>query len=103
MSQHTGTRTTCKGHGLIPHQEFQMYYLPERSGASDHLVETDETDIDSTEEHCVHLTLSNPENIYESYFNYIMANDGLNKPPNWQEALELYKYLIDIAGTIEEE
>ena len=33
-----------------------LYYLRERSGASDHLVEIDETDIDSMEEHCVHLT-----------------------------------------------
>ena len=41
-----------------------LYYLPERSGASEHLVEIDETDIDSMEEHCVHLTLSDPENIY---------------------------------------
>ena len=97
------THTTYEGDGLIPDQEFQMYYLPERSGTPDHLVEIDETDIDLMEEHCAHLTLSDPENIYESYFNYIMADEGLNKPQNWQEALDLYKYLTDIAGTIEEE
>ena len=80
-----------------------LYYLPERSGASDHLVEIGETDIDSMEKHSVHLTLSDPENIHELYFNYIMANEGLNKPQNWQEALDLYKHLTDIAGTTEEE
>ena len=37
-------------------------------------------------------------NIYQEYFEYAMLQTDFTKPSNWNQALQLYKYLVTVAN-----
>eukprot|EP00794_Sanderia_malayensis_P005843 gene5843-6541_t len=67
-----------------------MFFLPERSGHSDQLVEVPHDEIEALEQHVVRISQDNNDNEYYNYFRYIIELEGLSHPTSWKEGLELY-------------
>ena len=75
-----------------------LYYLPELSGHSEHLVELEQSEMNKMEEHCIRLNEEDEENVYHSYSKYVLNTEGLSMPSTWQQALKLYECLITVGN-----
>ena len=69
-----------------------IYYLPESFGGTSCMQEVAERDMNYA---CQHLICNEYENEYFLYFQYVMAELLIPFPSTWQEALQLYKSLIE--------
>ena len=82
----------------IPGIPDALYYLPEKQGHSDQLIEISMAEIDAFEQHCIRISETNEDNEYHNYFLYIIEEEGYSMPDSWNEAIELYIKLVTIAG-----
>eukprot|EP00794_Sanderia_malayensis_P000953 gene953-269_t len=81
-------------HDTVAGKPDELYFLPEKLGATDqlHLVLHDK--IEETKLRC---TSSEATNDYQNYFNHVLSQLGREKPNHWKEPLELYNYLLEHA------
>ena len=70
------------------------FYLPEQTGAVDHKQLVTLAKYEDVSEHVVVKDYSNE---YSEYFDYVMDHQNLiQKPKDWQTALNLYRYLVSV-------
>ena len=70
-----------------------LYFLPENVNATDHLHPIEESKYQDM------LEFSHDyqeESIYYEYFSYLFTQGGYNPPSNWNDALTLYRELLEI-------
>lgn len=84
-------------HDTVPGRPDSLYFLPQLHGALDNLKkEVPAIEIDYVSQHVVEDS-NNGNNEYQDYFHYARESLSITEPRSWQEAVELYKGLIDVA------
>ena len=81
----------------LPGQPDALFFLPERQGHSDQLVEVPFADNEALEEHCMRVLEDNEDNGYQRYFKYVVDAEGLPYPISWWDAEQLYLKLIALS------
>lgn len=75
----------------------ELFFLPELHGGTDHLLcQVTHDEVDSLKEN---LTYVEEKSVQLEYFEYVLENISANIPNNCEEGLQLYRTLLDIAGT----
>ena len=82
----------------IPGRPDMLFFLPEKNGCSDQLIEVPCDEIEAMEEHCLRISDDDNENDYQKYFAYVLNAEDLSCPGTWSEALQLYLRLISVTG-----
>ncbi len=72
----------------------ELYYLPECSGATDHIQPVSDAEFTEMSQYC-HEYEEN--SIIQEYFQNIGEQMGFPQAVNWREALEMYHILCEIA------
>lgn len=72
-----------------------LFQLPEQSSAFDCSVPVSREKILEMESKCVYEA---EENVFQKYFHYVMAEEGLLYPSNKDEVLHLFSHLIDVSN-----
>ena len=72
-----------------------LFQLPEQSGAFDCSVPVSREKMLEMESKCVYEA---EENVFQEYFHYVMAEEGLLYPSNKDEALHLFSHLINVSN-----
>ena len=75
----------------------KLYFLPESSGATDHIQPVDEEDFQDMSAYCHHY--SDEDNIFQEYFQMVKEQLGISSPTDWRAALDMYSQLCEIAQT----
>ena len=75
----------------------ELYFLPESSGATDHIQSVDEEDFQDMSAYCHHY--SDEDNIFQEYFQMVKEQLGISSPTDWRAALDMYRLLCEIAQT----
>lgn len=72
----------------------KLYHLPHNFGGSQFLQNVSIEQVNDMHEYC-----EQPEsNMYQEYFEYASAQTEFPKPSNWNEALHLYRHLVNVAN-----
>ena len=77
-----------------------LFHLPEQTGAFDCSVPVSKERLCEMKNKCA----SNEEdvdNIFQEYFHYVIDNEGLSYPSNYEEALNLCHYLLNVSKVFE--
>ena len=82
----------ASSHDTISGKPDELYLLPERKGGEDRLHHVSAQQIEIVAENL--LQFEEDTNWYQLYFEYILANMNLERPPNWTDALNLYRELL---------
>lgn len=83
-------------HDTVRGRPDSLYHLPELHGGSDqYILPVLEAEIRYAR---LHIVESEENNIYQEYFNYVLATCHLKKPTTWIEALQLYDALLHFAN-----
>ena len=71
-----------------------MFFLPENSGGTNCLIPVPREKIDEMKLECQG---AEEESIFQEYFEYLMATEGIQYPTRYDEALTLFSYLTSVA------
>ena len=72
-----------------------LYYLPELHGGNDQfLLPISEAESNNARSHVIER---DSDNDYLEHFQYVSGICGLQQPNDWQEALDLYNILLQLA------
>ena len=72
----------------------ELYHLPYNFGGSQFLQNVSIEQIND-----MHAYFEQPEsNMFQEYFEYASAQTDFPKPSNWNEALNLYRHLVNVAN-----
>ena len=72
----------------------ELYHLPYNFGGSQFLQNVSIEQINDMHEYC-----EQPEsNMFQEYFEYASVQTDFPKPSNWNEALNLYRHLVNVAN-----
>ena len=83
-------------HDTIPGIPDELYHFPEKNGGIENLgITISAQQITFVQENL--LQFDEDENIMHEYFKHIFDTINLQQPSNWEEAEELYFYLMTIA------
>ena len=74
----------------------KLYFLPECSGATDHIQPVDDEEFNNMSAYCHHYS---DENIFQEYFQMIKEQLAISSPTDWRAALDMYHQLCEIAQT----
>ena len=70
-----------------------LYFLPEQIGTHDYKIEVTDAHFQDVSEHVV---VKEYFNEYTEYFNYLVEENGIPKPKNWEDALELFRFALSV-------
>ena len=84
-------------HETTPGVPDLLFYLPKDSGGVNCLVRVSQDKIDEMK--LRHFEDTNDESSYQEYFQYVMDHEGVRYPDSPKEALDLFCYLTEKAGT----
>ena len=71
----------------------ELYHLPYNFGCSQFLQNVSIEQINDTHEYC-----GQPESKKQEYFEYASVQTDFPKPSNWNEALNLYRHLVNVVN-----
>ena len=89
MNTHT---ILVSSHDTISAKPDELYLLPERKGGEDRLHPVSAQEIEIVAENL--LLFKDDTNWHQQYFEYILANNNLERSANWINALNLYRELL---------
>lgn len=93
VQQHWNTHSIRRSsHDTISGKPDELFSLPENKGGEDKLHPVSEGMIEFVAENL--LQFDEATNLYQEYFEYLVANTNLQMPTNWREASALYDELI---------
>ena len=71
-----------------------LYFLPQLQRSRDYLVHLPPVEIEFATGHIIEHKIAND---YQEYFQCARTNLSLPYPDDWEEALNMYRTLIDVA------
>ena len=81
-------------HDTVPGRPDEHFYLPENVNAKDYLQIVDDEKYQDMLNYCHDYY---EESSHQDYFNTIFTLGSFRKPESWNDALVLYRDLVDIA------
>ena len=88
-------------HGTVPGVPDVLYFLPETSGRSDCKVEVTDKKIAGVDTYSQNMNIPPPDiNEYEEYSTYVLENERLFLPTNFEEGFHLFQTLLNFAAGI---
>ncbi|XP_028416034.1 uncharacterized protein LOC114539597 [Dendronephthya gigantea] len=72
----------------------ELYFLPECSGAENHIKPVDNDDYQDMSQYCHYYE---EDNLFQEYFQSVKEELGLVLPTNWRAALDMFNNLCEIA------
>lgn len=81
-------------HDTVNGRPDSLFFLAEHHGAVDMLVPVPEEKVHYTSSHVIEEI---PMHELQEYFEYVRSSLGCPQPNTWQEALELFENLVNIA------
>lgn len=82
-------------HDTLPGRPDELYYLPENVNAENHVHTVEEDKYQDMLNYCRDY---HEESLHQDYFTSIFTLSGFQQPNTWNDALTLYRDLLDIAG-----
>lgn len=90
-------RIRRSSHSTVSGRPDELFLLPELHGGTDNLLcEVTHDEVESLKEN---LTYVEEKSVEQEYFEYVLENMHLDIPNNCEEGLDLFKTLLEIAGT----
>ena len=82
-------------HDTIPGRPDSLYFLPQLHGSRDYLFQLAAAEIGFASENIIEDELAND---HQEYFEYVRNNLSLSHPEDWEEALNMFRRLMNIAA-----
>ncbi|CAB4028860.1 Hypothetical predicted protein [Paramuricea clavata] len=82
-------------HDTIPGRPDSPYFLPQLHGLRDYLFQLAAAEIGFASENIIENELAND---HQEYFEYVRNNLSLSHPEDWEEALNMFRRLMNIAA-----
>ena len=82
-------------HDTIPGRPDSLYFLPQLHGSRDYLVQLPAVQIEFASDHVIEDEVAND---HQQYFEYVRTELSLSYPEDWEEALNMFRTLINIAA-----
>jgi hypothetical protein len=95
IKEHWNSHRICKSkYDTVSGQPDSLYSLPQLQGWRDYLVQIQAAEIEFATEQIIEHEMGND---YQEYFEYARSNMSLSYPADWEEALNIFRTLMDVA------